>query len=185
MNGANMTEQTTHSTDQAENESTRAPNLLSRLRAHGSTLVMGGLIVVSGAGLYAMHLHTRPSAATIITPASEDAIGPQTIIAFQHTIEETRKLVDAVQTPSDVINASLFQISDPFTYVLQHPPERAADSPTAAPARSDHDALRNEVLRLNLQSILRGRTNYCLVNNQLFTWISITQQIFSAEANRN
>lgn len=165
-----MTEQTTSQTlEQTEDESVRAPSLFARVRSHGSNLVMGGLIAVSGAGLYVMHVHTRAELASTVKPTTVESIGPQTIIAFQKTIAETRKLVDAVQKPSDVINASHTEIGDPFTYVRQRPPEPVTVSAKVEAVSVDQTALKAEASKLNLQSILCGRRNYCLVNNELFT----------------
>lgn len=161
--------ETSQMPDQPEDGAIKAPSLLARLYSYGSNLVMAGLIAVSGAGLYAMHVHTRTTTPASVKPSSAAPIGPQTVIAFERSLAETRRIVESMQTPGETNNTQLVEINNPFTYVRQRPPVSLMNASETAPLRADHAGLRAELAKLNLQSILCGRTNYCLINNELFT----------------
>jgi hypothetical protein len=132
-----------------------------------SKIILTLLVLIASGGLYAMHWRTKSLASSLQATTASAKPADSPVKAFATTLISTRALIAQVQADSTRLTSGPTITADPFHYTRQRPVE--VPVPQVAPsARADDNELRKALASLSLQSILAGRTSYCLINNQLY-----------------
>ncbi len=132
-----------------------------------SKIILTLLVLVACVGLYAMHWRTKSLASSLQATTQSVKPADSPVKAFATTLISTRALIAQVQSDSTRLTSAPTITADPFHYTRQRPIEVALPQVTPS-ARNDDVELRKALASLSLQSILAGRTSYCLINNQLY-----------------
>lgn len=169
-----------NSGESQEKADTPAPvTAKSAVAADRSTLALVALLALAGGGLFVMHTQTRSFVKSGPAPAVGTAAAKRNVIddsrnglaKLELTIEQTRQMVEAVNSKKLAEPVAFELIGDPFEYTTQRPLEELLAKPEKEKPKADATvALQAELKKINLQSILYSSTRpSCLIDGQLYT----------------
>jgi membrane-associated HD superfamily phosphohydrolase len=147
-------------------------------QSNRGTLMMGVLVAAAVGGMYLMHLRTGPATA-IAAPESVAAANTinsflsdtgQNAIAMKRMLKETEKEVQQFSTEHTVTQIPLEDLkTNPFRFASDKGDESAEQS--KAKREEEHATARADAqkLQVDLQSIITGEHNTCLIHNTMYT----------------
>lgn len=155
-----------------------AKSAVAAVKADRSTLALVALLALAGGGLFFVHTQTKSYVRSEPAPAVGAAAKTNVIddsrnglAKLELTIEQTRQMVEAVNSKKLAEPVAFELIGDPFEYTTQRPLEELLAKPEQEKPKADATvALQAELKKINLQSILYSPTRpSCLIDGQLYT----------------
>jgi hypothetical protein len=144
------------------------------------TVAMFVVLAAAGAGTYLMYARTGPQSASASTDPKAQKVIKQYIsdrdrnfIAMQKMLRDTEAVVaqflnypSIKQVPLSGLAANPFRLNEPTEQAVA---PRVDDAKEKRKREEERVAILNAVNALQLQSVMRGARNSCMVNNALYT----------------